>query len=263
MKSYRQLLLGVTGLALLLGATVARADDEVQGNEFASRIASGENVVLFKIHDIKPLKDENGIITDCEFGVTLYNRSPKSVDAATINLSWLDEGVSNVIEIEEELAVEEALKPKSKEVASLKQTVPMAKTEDFVETNLTTSLVLPQIKPFRQVSLKSKIKSDRCFLMIGDADFSFSTCNITEPTSASIKRLSAAKSSADTGCKALFRFVSPRDPEYYREFQKVSFNEDQQRKEEQRAKEISEMETTYKKMIKDLDHISEVLDSED
>ena len=75
--------------------------------------------------------------------------------------------------------------------------------------------------------------------------------------------MSAAKSSADTGCKSLFRFVSPRDPEYYREFQKVSFNEDQQRKEEQRVKEISEMETTYKKMIKDLNHISEVLGSED
>ena len=259
MKSYKQLLMSVAGLAILLGAVATKAAEAEGDNEFASKIASGENVVLFKIHDVKPIKNDDGAVTDCEFGMTLYNRSPKSVDTATMNLAWFDQGISDVIALEENLAVEEAVKPKKREIASLKQNVSMAKTEDFASADLTTSISLPQIRPFRQVSLKSKIKSDRCFLLIENADFSFSECKVTEPTGTTTKRLSAAKGAEDTGCKSLFRFVSSRDPEYYREFQKVAFNEEQKRKEEMRKKELDEMEITYKKMINDLTAITNTL----
>jgi len=259
MKNYKQLLSSVAAMAMLFGAVAVNAADTEGDNEFASKIASGENVVLFKIHDVKPVKNDDGVITDCEFGMTLYNRSPKSVDAATMNLAWFDQGISDVIALEENLAVEEALNPKVKKVASLKQDVSMAKTEDFVAADLVTSISLPQIRPFRQVSLKSKLKSDRCFLLIEDVNFSFSECKVTEPSASSTKRLSAARVADDSGCKSLFRFVSPRDPEYYREFQKVAFNEEQKRKEELRKKELDEMETTYKKMMNDLTTIIDTL----
>ena len=259
MKRYKQLLMSVAGLAILFGTVAVKAAETEGDNEFASKIASGENVVLFKIHDVKPIKNDDGVITDCEFGMTLYNRSPKSVDAATINLSWVDKGVADVIATEESLEVEETLRPKSKKNASLKQSVSMSKTADFVVPDLTTSVSLPQIRPFRQVSLKSKIQSDRCFLLIENADFSFSECRVTEPSVSTAKRLTASRGAGDSGCKSLFRFVSPRDPEYYREFQKVAFNEEQKRKEELRKKELGEMETAYKKMMDDLTSIVNIL----
>ena len=245
MKIYKQLLTSVAGFALLVCSATAKATDEGIDNEFASKISSGENVVLFKIHDIEPIKSESGVITECEFGMTFYNRSPKSVDAATISLSWIDEGITNVIELEENLNIDDDKAVSSNSVSSLKQRVSMPKTENFVSADLATSITLPQIKPFRQVSLKSKIKSDRCFLLMENVDFSFSTCNVTEPTSTSTstKRLTATRKTESSGCDTLFRFVSPQDPEYYREFQKVAFNDEQQRKDEARKKEINEMET--------------------
>ena len=101
---------------------------------------------------------------------------------------------------------------------------------------------------------------EQCFLLIDETEFSFSECSVTEPTVAGAsKRLSSVKNVVDSSCKSLFRFVSPRDPEYYREFQKVAFNEEQQRKEEQRKKELDEMEVTYKKMMNDLTSIVDVL----
>lgn len=258
MKSCKQLLTGTACAALILGAVSVRAADDAGADEFSSKIASGENVVLFKVHDVTPVKDDQGVVTDCEFGLTIYNRSPKSVDAATINLNWNDEGIANVIDSEEKMAEQGN---DGKQVESLSQ-ASRPRTADFEKDTLSTSVILPQIKPFRQVSLKSKIKSDRCFLMIEDAEFSFSACSITDQTSVSSKRLASAKSQGSgNDCKALFRFVSPRDPEYYREFQKVSFNEEAKRREESRKKDIDELDAAYQKMLDGLNNITTTLDS--
>ncbi len=260
MKSCKQLLMSVACGVLLSGAAVAQNADNASDDEFASKIASGENVVLFKIHDVNPIKDEDGIVTDCEFGLTLYNRSPKSVDAATINLSWKDDGISEVIKTEEKEDLSSADKGQIKSLTQAQQ----PKTANLVSENLTAAVILPQIKPFRQVSLKSKIKSDRCFLMIEDADFSFTNCKVTEQSSATGNRRLPMARTGDTGggdCKSLFRFVSPRDPEYYREFQKVSFNEEAKQRAEKRKKDVDELDASYKKMIESLNSTIETLES--
>ena len=260
MKSCKQLLMGVACGVLLSGVALAQTANDAENDEFASKIASGESVVLFKIHDVNPIKNEDGEVTDCEFGLTLYNRSPKSIDAATINLSWKDDGIANVIKAEER---EDFSSNNDNQIKSLMQTQ-QPQTADLVSENLSASVILPQIKPFRQVSLKSKIKSDRCFLMIDNADFTFSNCKVTDQSNtSSSRRLPMVRSfdSAGSDCKALFRFVSPRDPEYYREFQKVSFNEEAKQRAEKHKKDIDELDASYKKMIENLNSTIETLES--
>ena len=175
MKTYKQLLTGVACAVLALGSLNVQAEEATApdtSNEFASKIGSGEKVVLFKIHDIKPVKNKEGVVTDCEFALTLYNRSPKSIDAATLDLTWTDEGIASVIE-------EEKRQEKSEDknaVKSLNQKVSQPnkiKTEEVADTTLKTSIILPQIKPFRQVSLRSQLKSDKCFLMLENVEYSF------------------------------------------------------------------------------------------
>ena len=61
MKRYKQLLMSVAGLAILFGTVAVKAAETEGDNEFASKIASGENVVLFKIHDVKPIKNDDGV----------------------------------------------------------------------------------------------------------------------------------------------------------------------------------------------------------
>ena len=260
MKSYKKLFMSVACATLMLGSFGVKAEDQVDSGEFSSKIASGENVVLFKIHDVTPIKNEDGVLTDCEFGLTLYNRSPKSVDSATIDLSWADEGISSVIDDEDKKENDEIAAGKVNSFTQARQ----PKTETFETKTLTTSVVLPQIKPFRQVSLKSKIKSDRCFLMIENAEFSFSNCAVSD-TSASTgsgrRLVSGGRTSGMSECQTLFRFVSPKDPEYYREFQKVSFNEEAAQRLEARKKDIDELEENYNQMMKNLGGVVETLDS--
>lgn len=269
MKTCKQLLLSVACLALMVGV-VRAADEKENDDEFVSKISSGENVVLFKIHDITPLKNEDGVVSDCEFSLTLYNRSPKNIDAATMRLSWTDEGVSDVIDEEDKKSIEEiaeqqpapARRVRGRRLLNDASNVQKPKTEDFVSRTLATSVALPKIKPFRQVSLKSKIKSDRCFLMMTDAVYSFTTCNITSAEDEKSSRRSfSSRGEGDTACQSLFRFVSPRDPEYYREFQKVSFNEEAQQKKEARAKDIKEMQESYESMMRSLTLASDALKS--
>lgn len=277
MKTYKQLLLGVACATLMIGNVNAASEDSSE-NEFVSKISSGENVVLFKVHDITPIKNDEGVVSDCEFALTLYNRSPKNVDAATIRLSWFDEGVSNVIDDEDKKALEDEMEKSMSNSRtsenrergrifsnSKNSQVQQPKTEDFVMRTLATSVALPQIKPFRQVSLKSKIKSDRCFLMLGELDFSFTSCRVTETESSSSTRnsmsIGRSNGSGETACQSLFRYVSPRDPEYYREFQKVSFNEEAEKKKELREKDINEMQESYDNMMNTLMSASTTLQS--
>lgn len=254
MKSYKHLLMSVACATFMLGNFAAFAAEEAGTNEFSSKISSGENVVLFKVHDIIPLKNEDGVVTDCEFGLTLYNRSPKSIDSATMTLSWLDEGVAEVIQ--------EETKRSQGQVNSLTQ-AKQPKTSDVVSKDLTTSVILPQIKPFRQVSLKSKLKSDRCFLMMEEAKISFTACHVTAAESNDTnKRLASIRSTGGgEDCQALFRFVSPRDPEYYREFRKVSFNEEASLREENRKKDVDEIDANHKKVIDALNKAAKALNS--
>lgn len=252
MKNGRQLFASTACALLMFGVSAARAADD--NNEFASRIAAGTNVVLFKVHDVTPIKNEDGEVTDCEFGVTLYNRSPDSVENALLNLSWKDEAISDVIAQES--------KDAKNEVNSLKSSVERKTTASLETPALTASINLPAIKPFRQVSLKSKIASDRCFLMVNDASFTLENCNIiSSDTSVRSSRslVSKANKAAAGNCMSLFKYVSVRDPEYYREFQKVSFNDEAKQRQEARKKDVDELQDSYKAMLENLNKITETL----
>ena len=87
---------------------------------------------------------------------------------------------------------------------------------------------------------------------------------MTEQSNATGNRRLPMARTGDTGggdCKSLFRFVSPRDPEYYREFQKVSFNEEAKQRAEKRKKDVDELDASYKKMIESLNAMTETLES--
>ena len=73
-------------------------------------------------------------------------------------------------------------------------------------------------------------------------------------------RLCVDKSSAGAAaCDNLFRFVSARDPEYYREFKKVSFNEEKKIKQNARKKEEQELTETYDKAVSNLSKATDIM----
>ena len=56
------------------------------------------SAVLFKIHEIKPVVNTEGVVTNCDFMVTFYNRTTKGLRPAKIEMGWTD-NVSNRYEI--------------------------------------------------------------------------------------------------------------------------------------------------------------------
>ncbi len=104
MGNNKKFLWHATCALLALSAVPAWAEDGEDSDELVSSIDESQPAVLFKVHDIKPLKNRDGKITNCEFNITFFNRSNKNVDNATVNLTWKDEAIGNVIEDEKELA---------------------------------------------------------------------------------------------------------------------------------------------------------------
>ena len=85
MGNNKKFLWHATCALLALSAVPAWAEDGEDSDELVSSIDESQPAVLFKVHDIKPLKNRDGKITNCEFNITFFNRSNKNVDNATVN----------------------------------------------------------------------------------------------------------------------------------------------------------------------------------
>ena len=171
---------------------------------------SDNDAVLFKIHNIVPEKDMNGKVLYCNIGATFFNRTPKDISNVTISLTWNDDVIAETIDLEER-ADREA-----------KRINPSAQTSRYTTASLSSkdikaTLKLPPIKSNQQVTLKTKVDTERCFLLLGDAEVDVTNCGTAGMTS---KSMASSK-----GCDNLFRYVSPKSAEYYQEFKEVSLEE--------------------------------------
>ena len=177
------------------------------GIGFASYVgvaAAADEGVLFKIHDIVPVKNADGIVVSCELGATFYNRTESEISNAALTLSWADEVVAEAINQEERNAREAR--------RTSRRNTPRYNTASYNTKDIALDLRLPPIKPHQQVSLKAKVVTDRCFLLLNDVNMDVTKCG----TASSDEKLSKI------GCENLFRFVSPKSEEYYSEFKEIS-----------------------------------------
>lgn len=189
---------------------------------------AAENAVLFKIHDIVPVKDNNGNVVSCDLGATFYNRTATEVSNAAINLVWQDEVVSDAID-EEDRANQESLRLSRRNLSRYN-------TATYSDKNVMLNLKLPPLKPYQQVTLKSKVNTDRCFLLLNDMEVEVLNCN---------NGGTAAGIGSNASCDNLFRFVSVKNPEYYTEFQVISPEEQKQQEMTKFEEEKREIDSAY------------------
>ncbi len=223
MKKSRLLFFKVLSLGLILGSGVARAENEL------NPLANG---ILFKIHDVVPVKNSSGLITSCDFGATFYNRTADAISDAQINLTWEDEVIDDAINYERREA-KEALRSKRTNVSRYN-------TSTYNTVGVSMPLRLPPLKSNQQVTLKSKINTDRCFLLMNDVDVKVVSCRII---SSSDKK--GVNSSNSKACEDLFRFVSDKNPEYYSEFKEISLEEENMREKNAFEKQKEELNAIY------------------
>lgn len=233
MTENKKVFLSVLGMVMAGCVSAANAQQSAQEN------------ILFKIHDVQPVKNADGAVVACDFDTTLYNRSNSALRAAVLNLTWTDETVTALVNDE-------------KKAEQKKSGRSYSKTENVTPPSVSTSIDVPQIEPFTQVTVRNRLQSDRCFLLIGDVKSSATNCSVI--AAASKERVSPVSTNNKGGnCDGLFKFVSPTDPEYYREFKPVSYEEDKALSENKRAQDRRDINTQYDAVVTEINKVSKVL----
>lgn len=215
----------------------------------SARAAEANNIknsaILFKIHDIVPVKSNEGEVVGCDYSATFFNRSNLTIRSASLDLSWKDNAIDEVITQE-------------KKEDSVKNNRNMGRARSVTERNtdkvIAGSLDVPTIKPVGQVTVKSRVNSDRCFLMLDNARFQVKNCNAENA-----QGQAANRNRGDMACGRLFKYVSAEDPQYYLEFKVVSVDEEKAEIEAARNKQMSQTDEAYKKALTAIDATNTII----
>ena len=189
------------------------------------------DAILVKVHDIKPVKNERGITTHCEFMTTIHNRTSSDMSGINIELNWFDEAVKDAMEQEKSM-----------------DTSNMRRTQDFISSDIRTSINVPVLQKNTQKSIPSKINNNRCFVLMEDAEINVKTC-----------KANTTNKKDDVACTSLFTYVSSKSPEYYTEFLNVSLDEQKKKDAQDKAKISGELDKIFKTIEDNMQKTSRLL----
>jgi len=249
MKNFRTALfyLSFSACILAAGFSTAQTEDK-QGNRNPQEVseqavnpalANKPQAILFKIHDIKPILNSDGVVMSCEYTATFYNRTPLSLRQAKLDFGWTDE-ISDLFPIDE--------------------TAPAEKTEDKPSKNapkveslgtIQSSVDVPALGSLKQVSVRGTAQTDKCFALFDTLKFKVSNCNVLNQESSPENR-PLRVNGGDSSCTALFTYVNSEHPEYYGEFKAISYEEQIQQEKTQEEKEQEIIDSVNKKISTDL-----------
>lgn len=230
--------------ASMASAQTNPADQDVQGNRAPSKLyesranpifASKPQVILFKVHDIKPVLNSDGAVVACEYTATFYNRTPLSLRQAKIDFGWSDH-ISDLFAIEETPTPEEGAAPQA----------PAPAKEEGLGT-IRSSVDIPALGSLKQVSVHGTAETDKCFALFDNLKFNVPVCNILGQDSGNDSRRGRAENE-QVNCAGMFAYVNSQHPEYYGEFKEISYEEQVEREKTQEEKE-SEMIANINKTI--------------
>ncbi len=206
----------------------------------ASEPTTRPDAVIFKIHDIDPVSEE-GVVKGCNFMITLYNRTSINFRTFTINLNWpdaVDERFKFDRYVESLIGVEEAEKQKDFLVKGSEASKPTQ-----------TSITVNAFGADKQISLRSYMDNEKCYLMLSDAQFTVTPCDIARSMDA-IGTFDVGSESND--CTPLFQFVSTKNPEYFGEFKRISATEEAAQNESAQSRELSDIDMVIGKIVENM-----------
>lgn len=209
------------------------------------------NAVLFKIHEIKPVTNTEGVVTNCDFLVTFYNRTTKGLRPAKIDMGWTD-NISNRYSIEAEY--KEVAPVETKKMYTNRQ-------ENEKLGDIVTSVDMPSLGSYKQATVKASVNTEKCFLLLDNVSYRVASCSIVEENedNSSSRRRSSAKSGAPAECANLFEYVDSSSPEYHDEFKNISFTEQERLMVEDRKQDVSALESSYDGVVKNFEKVEQII----
>ena len=189
-------MLGVSAAVLMVNPALAAEKED-----------TGVGEILFKIHDVIPEKNADGKVLHCNIGATFFNRTNADVSNMSITLRWEDEVVSDMIDLEER-------EDKEKRRIAPRAARSRYSTASFNSKTIDLNVKLPPIKSMQQISMKTQVDTDRCFLLLNDMEVTVNNCGT----------LAVSGKTSKDQCANIFQYVSPKMPEYYTEFKETSYD---------------------------------------
>jgi hypothetical protein len=227
--------MSLTNKILAAGLACGMAFSMVGTAAAAADATSKANTIIFRIENIKPLKNDEGITDRCEFYITAYNRMDREIKEAELLLSWTDD-VSGRYKISNGNLEVEGNAEKAKTVISHKA-------------------VLNNIGAHAQKSFKNVVDTDKCFLLFDKVDYKVSTC-IAEGDNIKVKN---NKRIGDGSCRNAFDYVNSQNPEYYSEFKDIPESELAKMAEEEKHKDAQVIDGLFKQSMETIEQVSKTL----
>lgn len=230
--------------ALLINTFLMAATIFYAGNVCAQNNSqphqNSKSEILFKIHDVKPNKDDKGFVKDCGYSLTVYNRTNHDIDKAAIDVSWADNEGNQVIE-------QDIVKDKDgNSIFDGRMATKNKVISAFID--------IPRTSAFEQVTLNLAAKTEKCYLLMGDVKFRVTSCKMIDKDATSKKSIIKQET-----CAGMFKFISSTNPEYYKEFQPVSHEDQVSQAEKQKAQQMEKLENVNNEIIKNYDETKRVL----
>lgn len=246
MSIVKKALCGTLGLAL--GAMAFSA----QAQNAAGEPSTKPRAVLFKVHDIKPVENTDGVITHCDFLVTFYNRTNESLRQAKLDMGWTDEVTERyVIDGNDVKTTPSAARSQNR---NARGNVSMGE--------IATSVDMPALGAYKQATVKGTVKTEKCFLLLDNLDFNVSSCSIIGKDAEqqqNSRRGRVASSRNNSECASLFEYVDSKNPEYYDEFKNISFSDQERILRDEKKQDTSDINASYDNVMKNLEKTNSVL----
>ena len=231
-------------LMLACAALVAPANAQTQEDTTKAR------AVLFKIHDIKPALNADGVVTHCDFMTTFYNRSSDSLRYAKLEMGWSDK-VSEQYLIDEEKEADKNAPEQGRRNNNKKEEVKIG--------DVTTVVDMPALGSHKQVSVKSSVKTNKCFMLLDNLEFKVNSCALVGAAESLSNRRRSDNTTAPAECAQLFEYVASDNPEYHDEFKDISYSEQERLVADEKKQDISDLEKIHEQVVSNLEKAQKVL----
>ena len=195
------------------------------------------DAVIFKIHEINPVS-EDGVVNGCDFTVTLYNRTAINFRSFTINLQWADS-------VDERFKFERYMESyfDQEELAQQREFI----GEDAVAKPLQTAITVNAFGADKQISVRSHVNNEKCYLMLSRASYSVTPCDIVRSIDTATSKGIESKE-----CTELFQYVDTGNPEYFGQFKKLSATEMAAQSKISEKSELSDVDEVIEKIVENL-----------
>lgn len=233
MRMFNKILVsGISFLTIFALMNPAAAEEKKE-----DEASSDAGAILFRIENIKPITNNDGLIDKCTFMVTAFNRMEKAVKEAKLNFKWTDNISGKYVIDGTDIKVNSG---------------------NDAKTEVTSDITLSDIAPHTQKSFEASVNTDKCFLLFDNLNYTVESC-MNEGDKVEIKNSKVV--SKTEGCKGNFDYIDSKNPEYYSEFKDVPESVIAKQAEAEKNNEVAKISEDYQNAMTNMQKAGENLDA--